>query len=127
MRTTTHALPTDRLALPRRLIPRRPRQAAPFVHPITSDTMAPTYIAHNSSVICLPVDAYVCEGVYLIDGELFRCQRDGNYIEMWRDNPAWTRYRIHLDLFNERALALVVADITARNAIGTDMLRAVAA
>jgi hypothetical protein len=102
-------------------------QAIPFVHPITSDSMSPTYRAGQSSVICLPVDKYACEGVYLIDGELFRCDRQGNYVEIWRDNPAWTKYRIHLDLFNESPLALVVADITARNAIGTDMLRAVAA
>lgn len=101
-------------------------KAAPFIHPVVTDAMAPTYIAQQHTVICLPVDAYVCEGVYLLDGELFRCQREGNYCEIWRDNPAYPKYRIHLDVFNESALALVVADITARNAIGLDMMRVAA-
>lgn len=101
--------------------------ALPFVYLITSDSMSPTYRAHQTSVICLPVKKYTIEGVYLIDGELFRCERIGRYVELWRDNPAWTKYRIHIDVFNESPLALVVADITARNAIGTDMLRSVAA
>ncbi len=89
--------------------------------------MSPTYYAHQSSVICVPVDVFTIDGIYLVDGELFRCQRDFRYIEMWRDNPAWTRYRIMLDMFNQSRLALVVADVTARNAIGVDMMKQVAA
>ncbi|WP_421869011.1 hypothetical protein [Pararhizobium sp.] len=101
-------------------------QAAPFIHPVVSDAMAPTYRAGQHSVICLPVEAYVCEGIYLVDGELYRCERAGNYVEVWRDNPAWTKYRIHIDLFNDSPLALVVADITVRNSIGQDIMRAAA-
>ena len=58
----------------------------PFIHPVVSDAMAPTYRAGQHSVICLPVEAYVCEGIYLVDGELYRCERAGNYVEVWRDN-----------------------------------------
>ena len=29
-------------------------QAAPFIHPVVSDAMAPTYRAGQHSVICLP-------------------------------------------------------------------------
>jgi hypothetical protein len=122
MTAQTHSTPTDRTLLPRSLI-KRGRARAPFFYSVTSDSMAPTYRPHQNSVICVPVARYTCEGVYLIDGDLFRCERRGNYVEVWTDNPAGTKYRIHIDLFNGSQLALVVADITARNAIGTDMLR----
>lgn len=101
-----------------------PRQSQAFLHPIGCDTMQPTYVRHLHSVICLPVDQYLCEGVYLFGGsELYRCERQGRYVAMWRDNPSYSRLRVHIDLFNNSQLALVVADITARNVLGVDMLR----
>lgn len=101
-------------------------KAAPFVHPVTSDAMSPTYRAGQNSLICLPVDAYVCEGVYLLDGEPYRCERTGRNVRVWRDNPAHTGYTVDVDLFNSSPLALVIADVTVRNAIGQDIMRAAA-
>jgi hypothetical protein len=101
-------------------------KAAPFIHPVVSDAMAPTYRAHQHSVICLPVESYVCEGVYLVDGELYRCERFGRNVHVWRDNPAQTDYNVDVDCFNSSPLALVIADITVRNSIGQDIMRAAA-
>ncbi len=36
-------------------------QADPFIHPVASDAMAPTYRSGKNSLICLPVDSYVCQ------------------------------------------------------------------
>lgn len=100
--------------------------AAPFIYPVASDVMAPTYRAGVNSVICLPVEGYTCEGVYLVDNELYRCERQGRYVAVWRDNPIYSQWRIHIDVFNASELALVVADITVRNSIGKDIMRAAA-
>ena len=98
----------------------------PFIHPVASDVMAPTYRSGQNSLICLPVDAYVCEGVCLVDGEPYRCERIGRNVRVWRDNPAHTGYNVDVDLFNSSPLALVVADITVRNAIGRDIMQVAA-
>lgn len=98
--------------------------ARAFLHPVVSDTMEPTYRAGSSAVMCVPVSSYVCEGVYLIDGELYRCQTRGSYVRMWRDNAAYqNEYDVKLEHFGRNPLALVVADITAKNAIGMELLR----
>lgn len=86
-----------------------------FYHEVIGDSMEPTYLRNRDSVICTPVTGYVCEGVYLISGELYRCQREGRYVRMWRDNPHYPEYRAHIDLFNESQLALVIADVSIRN------------
>lgn len=98
---------------------------APFIYPVASDVMAPTYRAGQNSVICLPVEAYTCEGVYLVDSELYRCERQGRYVAVWRDNPIYSQWRVHIDVFNSSDLALVVADITVRNVIGRDIMASV--
>lgn len=102
------------------------RNAAPFVYPVASDSMAPTYRSGLNSVICIPVDVYTCEGVYLVDCELYRCKRTGRNVHVWRDNPAMPDYTVDLDVFNSSELALVVADITVRNVIGRDIMASVA-
>jgi len=47
-------------------------------------------------------------------------------IHVWRDNPAQTDYSVDVDRFNPSPLALVIADVTIRNAIGQDIMRAAA-
>lgn len=101
-------------------------KAAPFIHPVASDSMSPTYRSGQNSVICLPVEGYMCEGVYLVDSELYRCERTGRNVHVWRDNPAMPDYTVDVDVFNSSELALVVADITVRNVIGRDIMASVA-
>jgi signal peptidase I len=96
--------------------------AAPFLYTVASDSMAPTYRAGQNSVICVPVEGYTCEGVYLVDMELYRCERTGGTVHVWRDNPAMPDYTVDVGVFNSSKLALVVADITVRNAIGREIL-----
>jgi hypothetical protein len=47
-------------------------------------------------------------------------------VHVWRDDPAQTDYSVDVDRFNSSPLALVIADVTIRNAIGQDIMRAAA-
>lgn len=87
-----------------------------FIHEIIGDSMAPTYLPGRHAVICVPVDGYLCEGVYLVNGiELYRCQREGNYVRMWRDNKLYSEFVYRIDIFNSAELALVCADVRITN------------
>jgi phage repressor protein C with HTH and peptisase S24 domain len=92
-----------------------PADRGAFLFEITSDTMAPTYRRGQHAVVCQPVDRYSGEGVYLIDDELYRCQRMGGYVHCSRDNTAYKEQIWRADLFDGARLALVVADIAVRD------------
>lgn len=101
------------------LLPAQQSAAAPtssFIHEIVGDSMAPTYAAGRHAVICVPVEGYVCEGVYLIDGlDLYRCQREGGLIRMMRDNKVYGDQVHPVEDFNGADLALVCADVRITN------------
>ena len=83
-----------------------------FFHEVIGDSMVPTYLPNRDAVCCIPVDGYRCEGVYLVNRlELYRCQKEGRYVRMWRDNKLYSEYLYHIDLFNTAELALVWADM----------------
>lgn len=99
-------------------------QTGAFVHEIASSSMSPTYRPHVSAAVMMPVDSYVGEGIYLIDGyDLYRCERRGQSVACWHDDPAYGEQVVPLDKFNAARLALVVADITIRQPA---LMRAVA-
>lgn len=90
--------------------------ASSFIHEIIGDSMAPTYEPGRHAVICVPVEGYLCEGVYLVNGiELYRCQREGRYVRMWRDNKIYSEFVYRIDIFNGADLALVCADVKITN------------
>lgn len=66
---------------------------ASFIHDIIGDSTSPTYAAGRHAVICVPVAGYTYEGVYLINRlELYRCQREGRYVRMSRDNKLYSEF-----------------------------------
>jgi hypothetical protein len=93
-----------------------PAPTSSFTHEIIGDSMAPTYEPGRHAVICVPVEGYLCEGVYLVNGiDLYRCQREGGFVRMMRDNKFYSD-RIHpLEDFNGADLALVCADVKITN------------
>lgn len=95
------------------------QSAAPvfsFIHEIIGDSMAPTYSPGRHAVICVPVDGYLCEGVYLVNGhDLYRCQREGQNVRMSRDNKVYSESTHPIDIFNSADLALVCADVRITN------------
>jgi hypothetical protein len=104
---------------PNALMPLMGRPGA-FLHEVADDTMEPTYRRRFSAVICVPVKRYMGEGVYLVEGRLFRAQKGGKYIVLSRDNKLYPDQEVHMDSFAASAPAMVVADVTVRN---TTLLR----
>ena len=87
-----------------------------FLHEVDCDTMEPTYIRGRDSVLCVPVFGYAGEGIYLIDCfGLYRCERRGDRIHMWRDNRMYVTQEASLAEFNAANLAIVAADVRIRN------------
>lgn len=92
------------------------------IHLVDGDGMEPELKNRRDYVVIAPVDAYVGEGVYLIDWGpgpvLYRAQfAGGGKILIKLDNP---RYRddghtFTRDQFNEMAVGFVVADIKVRD------------
>ncbi|MBK1866405.1 hypothetical protein [Taklimakanibacter albus] len=61
--------------------------------PVISDNMAPT-VNVGDFIIAVPADRYEGEGLYIVDGNLYRVQSSGSVkrSELWlmRDNPLYT-------------------------------------
>lgn len=101
------------------LLPTQQSAGAPtssFIHEIIGDSMAPTCEPGRHAVTCVPVEGYLCEGVYLVNRiELYRFQREGKYVRMWRDNKIYSEFVYRIDIFNGADLALVCADVKITN------------
>lgn len=82
--------------------------------------MEPVLRGNRDYVLTAPVDAYNGEGIYLVDFglglELFRVTNMlGKELRLSRENPRYSDHVIDRDMFEERVLGKVVADIRTRD------------
>jgi hypothetical protein len=90
---------------------------------VESDNMEPTLRGRRDYVVCVPIDHYDGEGLYLVDlhncgvGTVYRCQTNGSLGGLWliRDNTSYSRHTLSRQEFEQLVLAKVVADLKLRD------------
>lgn len=92
------------------------------VHPVVGDAMEPALRGGRDYVITAPVTTYQGEGVYLLDTgigiELFRVTNtlQADELHLSRENQRYEPRLLDREKFNDRVVAIVVADIRTREA-----------
>ncbi len=90
------------------------------VHPVKGDRLNDTLRSGRDYVLLAPVSRFVGEGIYLVFNgfgpDLFRVQSIGTgQIRLFGDNQHYQDQFWTVDVFNENALGIVVADIKVRD------------
>ncbi len=90
------------------------------LHRVDGDNMRPTLEPRRDYVVCVPVDRYEGEGLYLFEvmGAVcfYRCQCAGNG-KLWQlsDNKIYSTHTVTPEQFSATVLAKVVADVKVRD------------
>ena len=87
--------------------------------PVIGDGMEPTLRPHRDFALCRPCHDYQGEGIYLVSdhagGQTFyRVDALCGQIRLLLDNPHYQGCAITPEEFNERVLAIVLADVRGR-------------
>lgn len=90
------------------------------VHAVAGDGMEPTLRGNRDYVLTAPVDTYHGEGLYLLDTgigvDLFRVTNMlDRRLLLSRENPRYQDHILDREIFEERVMGIVVADIRARD------------
>lgn len=89
------------------------------VFPIIGDAMEPLYRGSRDYALIAPVNTYQGDGIYLVDAgggmDLFRVSTTLRGLRLSRENPLYEPCEVGRDVFDERVMGIVVADIRARD------------
>lgn len=90
------------------------------LHAVAGDGMEPTLRGNRDYVLTAPVDTYHGEGMYLVDTgigvDLFRVTNTlGHDLLLTRENPRYKDHLLDREVFDERVMGIVVADIRTRD------------